>query len=150
MIGQLINTLLGIGLGLVIFMFLAYLVYIIGLAKVFKQLDIPGWKALIPGYNFYVLIQAMGAPKRWFIVSLVPYIGAVYSLAIALRLGKMFGRGVIFSATWLTIGAPVGIWVIARQDGKPDFQVLTEPPLLISRKQHKANLAAAKVAQKKS
>ena len=141
------NLILGIGLGIVIFMFVAYLIYMIGLAVIFRRLHVPAWKAFIPFLNFYALIKAMGAPSYWFFAALLPYVGFVYSVAVALRLGNIFGRGVIFSATWLTLGAPVGVWVVVRDGKEPNLEILNEPPQLVSRKQHKANLAAAKAAR---
>lgn len=45
-------------------------VYIIALAKLFKKAGEPGWKAIIPFYNTFVLIQIAGLNWWYFLISI--------------------------------------------------------------------------------
>lgn len=130
-----VDALKSLGLTAILFFAFAYLLYMIGLSFVFKQLNFPTWQAFIPLYNYYVLIQAVGLPKRWFGLAIVPYAGAVYALAISIRLGKIYHRGIAFSSTWLTFAAPIGMFVIALSKQKRDMSVIKEAPPAIDTRQ---------------
>lgn len=103
-----------------------YVFYAIGLSLVFAQLGAKRRQAFLPVYNYYVLIRALGLPKAWFLGALIPYVGTVYSIAIAIRLGKIYGHGVAFSSTWLTFGAPAGMFILARRRPR-QLAVIKEP-----------------------
>jgi len=130
-----IEALKSLGITAILVLAFAYLLYMVGLSLVFRQLSFPAWQAYIPLYNYYVLIQAVGLPKRWFGLAIVPYAGAVYALAISIRLGKIYKRGIAFSSTWLTFAAPIGMFVIALGKQKPNLAVIKEPPPAIDTKQ---------------
>ncbi len=109
---------------LVIAIFLVtYFTYCLGLFFVLKKLNTKPWQAFIPVLNYKALITAVGLPLRWFGYSLIPYTGAIYSVAIAERLGKIFNKSFAFSALWLTIGAPVGMNIIGFSKIKPNLAI---------------------------
>ncbi|MBW4062137.1 hypothetical protein HJC99_06200 [Candidatus Saccharibacteria bacterium] len=110
-----INFLLGVGLVVVIFLAITYVLYTIGLVMVLRRLNHFKWYAFLPFFSYYALIIATGAPKRWFYLSLVPYAGAVYAGSAAIRLGRIFDRGTAFSLFWLTVASPIGLIMIGRQ-----------------------------------
>jgi hypothetical protein len=98
-----------------------------GLSLVFRRLGAKVWPAYVPAYNYIALIRTLGLPKSWQAVAFVPYLGQVYSIPIAIRLGKIFRKNAAFSSLWLTIGAPIGMLLIALSKQQLDLDVLKEP-----------------------
>lgn len=127
------QLIIGLGMTLV----LAYLVYMLGLGLVFRRLGTKMWLAYIPAYNYLILIRTLGLPKSWQAVALIPYLGPIYSIPIGIRLGKIFGKGPAFSSFWLTIGAPVGMLIIAFSKKPLNLAVIKEPPPTIDTKKLK-------------
>ncbi len=123
--------------GAAIFLVVSYAAYMIGLIFVLRRLHRLSWQAFVPLLNYLAQIKAIHAPSRWFFLSLPPYLGAVYVAAVAIRLGRVFGRTPAFSLTWLTLGAPVGMWLLAFGKNNPDVAVLAEPAVLIDTKKLK-------------
>ncbi|MDQ5944344.1 MAG: hypothetical protein QG658_411 [Patescibacteria group bacterium] len=117
------QLIIGVGLALA----LAYLVYMLGLGLVFRRLGEKMWLAYVPAYNYLVLIRILGLPKSWQAVVFVPYLGPIYSIPIGIRLGKIFGKGAAFSSFWLTLGAPVGMLIIAFSKKPLNLDVIKEP-----------------------
>jgi hypothetical protein len=69
---------------------------IIGMWKVFTKAGQPGWAAIVPFYNLYVLTQVAGREWWWMLLMLVPYVGFIFQLIIAADVAKRFGK----SAVW--------------------------------------------------
>ena len=93
-----------------LFVLVIVVLAVIGLWKVFEKAGKPGWAAIIPIYNVYILLQIIGRPVWWIVipfVSFIPVIGPLlvlaWSLVVAMDLGKSFGKDTGFSilALWL-------------------------------------------------
>lgn len=69
-----IAALLGVSIGLMIFLFLIiiafYIIYVVALAKLFNKAGEDGWKAIIPFYNIFVLIQIAGLNWWYFLIAI--------------------------------------------------------------------------------
>lgn len=93
-------------------LFLAYLLFIcvisvltiIGMWKIFVKAGKPGWAAIIPIYNYIVLLQIVGRPVWWvafFLLAIIPFVGwiavLVLSIIVANDLAKSFGKDVGFT-----------------------------------------------------
>jgi hypothetical protein len=128
MFSNLSEILINIGLVLVVFIIIIYLMYSVGLAKVFAKLGEVKWKAFVPLYNFKTLIEVLHLPSRWFVLSLTPYIGTVYSVAVAYRLGRVFGKSLVYSSVWLIVGSPIGMLQIGFSNTPLHLEVIKEPP----------------------
>ena len=139
MIETLLNALIQIILSVGLTLIIAYCVYMFGLSLVFRRLGTKAWPAYVPAYNYLVLIRVLGLPKSWQAVAFVPYVGQIYSVAIGIRLGKIFGKGIAFSSFWLTLGAPIGMIVLAFSRKPLDMSVIKEPaPHIDTKKLQKA------------
>ena len=61
-------------IGLIVFLGIIaiafYVVYVIALAKLFKKAGEDGWKAIIPFYNVFVLIQISGLNWWYFLIAI--------------------------------------------------------------------------------
>jgi len=93
-------------IGLVVAIFL-----IIATWKVFTKAGRPGWAAIIPIYNAYVMLKVVGRPGWWLILYIIPIVNIVISIIVAIDLAKAFGKGGAFGffLCWLIpiIGIPV-------------------------------------------
>jgi hypothetical protein len=124
-------ALINVGLAVVVAMVLAYLSYMLGLIFVLRRMGRLTWLAFIPIANYYAQVRAINAPKRWFLLSMPPYIGAVYAGSVAIRLGAVFGRGPGWSLVWLTLGSPVGMFVLAFSRRPADLSIIDEEAHLL-------------------
>lgn len=79
-----------------IVMLLIWLVVLAAMWKIFTKAGQPGWAALIPIYNAYVLLQIIGRPAWWLVLFLIPFVNFIISLIVAIDLAKAFGKGTGF------------------------------------------------------
>jgi hypothetical protein len=66
--------------------------YIIGFWMLFSKANQPGWAAIIPFYNIYVLMKVVGRPGWWLILYLIPLVNIIVHIVVMLDLAKSFGR----------------------------------------------------------
>lgn len=64
----------------------------IGLYGMFKKAGIEPWKALIPYYNTWLMVEKMPLKKYWFILQFIPIIGQFITIWIYIRFVEHFGR----------------------------------------------------------
>ncbi len=78
-------------LGLVVAVFL-----IICQWKIFVKAGKPGWAAIVPIYNAYVLFEVLYGKGVKFLLMLVPLLNIVIGIAAAIRLAHVFGKSTGF------------------------------------------------------
>ena len=79
------------------FIFLAFTVFMIAaLWKVYRKAGKPGWVAIIPIYNYIVLLEIIGRPLWWIFLFLIPLANIVFSFIIHIDLAKSFGKSTGF------------------------------------------------------
>ena len=64
----------------------------IGLYGMFKKAGIESWKAFIPLYNTWCMVQKMELKKYWFFFQLVPIAGQFITIWICIKFVEHFGR----------------------------------------------------------
>jgi Family of unknown function (DUF5684) len=75
-------------------LWLAYTVlFVIGLWQTFVKAGLPGWGAIIPFYNVYLMIKMAGRPGWWLVFYFIPLVNIVVWLIVALDIAKNFGQG---------------------------------------------------------
>ncbi len=75
------------------FVYIAVLVLmIVGMWKVFVKAGKPGWAAIIPFYNMYVLLEIAGKPGWWIIMFFIPIANIVFYILTCLALAPRFGK----------------------------------------------------------
>lgn len=78
------------------------LVAVAGYWKALSKAGEPGWAAIIPVYNLWVLVRASGNSWLWFVACLVPLVNFFAVAKVFVNFAGQFGRGVLFGiATWL-------------------------------------------------
>src|SRR4030095_5991111 len=64
--------------------------------KIFTKAGQPGWPAIIPIYNWYILCKIVGRPGWWVILFLIPFVNFIIGIILCIDLAKSFGKGVRF------------------------------------------------------
>ncbi|MGO9232444.1 MAG: DUF5684 domain-containing protein [Bryobacteraceae bacterium] len=99
--------------GIVTILFLAIaVVFAIGIWKVFVKAGQPGWAALIPFYNIYILLKIVGRPAWWLVLFLIPLVNLVILLLVAIDLAKAFGQSAVFGVVLLFLLGGIGYLVL--------------------------------------
>jgi hypothetical protein len=65
--------------------------------SVYAKAGQPGWAAIIPIYNLYVLTKIVGRPWWWLLLMLIPFVNIVIEIIVIHGLSKSFGHGVGFT-----------------------------------------------------
>lgn len=76
---------------------LIFLATVAGMWQVFEKAGEAGWKAIIPIYNVWVLLEIIGRPGWWIILFLIPVVNFFVWIIVALELAQSFDRGVGFA-----------------------------------------------------
>jgi hypothetical protein len=94
----------GIGSANGIIMLLLAIVMIVSLCKVFEKAGEAWWKAIIPIYNFFVLVSIAGKPMWWGFLMLIPIVNIPVVFIIHIALARRFGQGVAFGLGLVLVG----------------------------------------------
>jgi len=77
--------------------YLAIVVFVIaGIWKVFTKAGQPGWAAIVPFYNIYVLCKIAGRPGWWLALFFIPVVSIVIGIIVMIDLARAFGKGTGF------------------------------------------------------
>src|SRR5271157_5719232 len=76
----------------VIFILITIVTTILGLWKLFEKAGQPGWRILIPFYNFYIWLKIIKKPMWWFIFIVIPFINVFVILLMIVELVKCYGK----------------------------------------------------------
>lgn len=70
-----------------------FVIIIAGMWKTFQKAGKPGWAAIVPIYNFIVLLEITGKPLWWIILLLIPLVNLVIAIIIYHNVSLSFGHG---------------------------------------------------------
>src|SRR6266545_5005350 len=79
-------------------------VSIAGMWKVFEKAGEPGWAAIIPIYNFIVLLKIAGRPAWWVLLMLIPVVNLIILFMISIEIARRFGKGTGFGIGLALLG----------------------------------------------
>jgi hypothetical protein len=81
------------GIVCVLFYIALIVVVIAGLWKTFEKAGQPGWAAIVPIYNVYVLTCEIAKKEiLWFILMFIPFVGIVASIMVSLEVARKFNK----------------------------------------------------------
>jgi hypothetical protein len=73
---------------------LVFIVLVIaGLWMTLQKAGKPGWGAIIPFYNAYLVIKMAGRPGWWLILYFIPFVNIIMHLIVSLDVSQNFGHG---------------------------------------------------------
>jgi signal peptidase I len=64
----------------------------IGMYGMFKKAGLEGWKAFVPFYNTWCMLQKMEIKKVWFFLQFIPVAGQFITIWICIKFVEHFGR----------------------------------------------------------
>jgi hypothetical protein len=102
------GILAGIGIGFFVVMLAILIVVLAGLWKMFEKAGQPGWAAIIPFYNIYVLLQIAGKPGWWLVLYLIPLVNIAIGIIVAIDLAKAFGQTALWGFCLLFLLSGIG------------------------------------------
>ncbi|MDA8274886.1 MAG: DUF5684 domain-containing protein [Actinomycetota bacterium] len=77
---------------------------VIGLWGVFAKSGRPGWWALVPVFDLFVLLRVVGRPWWLAVLFFVPVVDVVVAIVVFHALAKSFGKGVAYTVGLLVLG----------------------------------------------
>jgi len=92
--GGMIAALLGGAFSLV--GLLIAVIVIAGMWKMFEKAGQPGWAAVVPIYNIWVLVQISGKETWWFVLFLIPCANFVAAVVICMAIARKFGKDTLY------------------------------------------------------
>jgi hypothetical protein len=92
-----IGAILAIIVPIIIFSVCALVLEIISLWFIFQKAGEPGWAAIIPIYNYLIVIKVAGKQWWWILLMLIPIANLVVYILILDGLSKSFGKGAGFT-----------------------------------------------------
>jgi hypothetical protein len=70
---------------------------IAGMWQTFEKAGEAGWRAIIPIYNIWVMLEIIGRPGWWLILYFIPFASFFVWIIMMIDLAKSFDRGVGFA-----------------------------------------------------
>ena len=99
-----IGILAGIGATFIIIYLAIAIVAIAGMWKTFEKAGKPGWAAIIPIYNIYIMIEIVGKPTIWLLWCIIPCVNIVFSIWLINLMSKSFGKEEGFTVGLVLLG----------------------------------------------
>ena len=93
----------GVGTGVMVVYLIILALFVIGLWKTFDKAGEPGWAAIIPIYNLYILLKIAGKPAWWLILMFIPFVNFLILIPVSLAVAERFGKGAGFG---------IGLWFL--------------------------------------
>jgi hypothetical protein len=97
---------------MMLFMLAIMVVVILGFWKVFEKAGQPGWAAIVPIYNAYILLKIIGRPAWWLVLFMIPLVNIAIALIVALDVAKSFGQSQAFGIVMLFLLMGIGYLVL--------------------------------------
>ena len=107
-----VGALAGLGIVFFLVMMAVAVVFIIGYWKVFVKAGQPGWAAIIPIYNAYILLKIAGRPGWWLLLLLIPFVNIIIILLLSIDIAKSFGQSPVFGVILLFLLSGIGYLVL--------------------------------------
>ena len=89
-----------------------YVLLAVAMWRVFSKAGYLGILAFIPVVNWFIQVKIAGFSAWWGLLVLVPIVNIVFSIIVAVRIGRGFGHGAFFLFLLLWLIAPVRYFII--------------------------------------
>ncbi|GAB2844433.1 DUF5684 domain-containing protein [Microbacterium insulae] len=89
-----------------------YVLVAVALWRVFSKAGYPGILAIIPIVNLFVLVKIAGYSAWLTLLYLIPIVNLVFSIMVALRVGRGFGKGGAWSFFLLWLFSFIGYFIL--------------------------------------
>ncbi|WP_051191690.1 DUF5684 domain-containing protein [Microbacterium luticocti] len=89
-----------------------YVLAVVALWRVFTKAGWPGILAIIPIVNVFILVKIAGFSAWMTLLLIIPIVNIVFSIIVAIRVGRGFGKGGVFSFFLLWLLSIIGLYII--------------------------------------
>jgi uncharacterized membrane protein YhaH (DUF805 family) len=76
-------------------------IIVASLWRTFVKAGKPGWAAIVPIYDTYIMLKIVNKPGWWLLLFFIPLVNVVVSVIVYNELAKAFGKGVGFTVLML-------------------------------------------------
>lgn len=84
---------------------LAFAVFLIAAFwKIFEKAGQPGWAAIVPIYNSYIMLKIGGKPGWWLLLLLIPGVNLIFFIWLYNMISKSFGKDEGFTVGLILLG----------------------------------------------
>lgn len=66
---------------------------VVSLWKIFTKAGQPGWGAIVPFYNFILILKIAGKPWWWIFLMFIPFVNMIIAVIAMIALANAFGKG---------------------------------------------------------
>ena len=94
-----------------------YVLVVIAEWKIFKKAGKDGWKALIPVYSTYTLLQILNMEPMLCFLSLLPFANFMLGIVMDIKLAKSFGKTTGFGVGLILL-TPIFLMILGFGDAK--------------------------------
>ncbi len=77
---------------------------IAGMWATFAKAGQPGWGAIVPFYNMYLMCKVAGRPGWWIVLMFIPLVNIIVFAIVMIDMAKSFGKG---------SGFGIGLWLLS-------------------------------------
>lgn len=90
---------------LFVLFYLGVLVFlIVAMWKLFEKAEQPGWAAIIPIYNTYIMLKIGGKPGWWLLLMFIPFVNLIFAVWMMNMISKSFGKDEGFTVGLVLLG----------------------------------------------
>ena len=114
--GGLLGAFFG-GFGMICWLIFVIII-IAAMWKVYAKAGKPGWAAIIPFYNIWVLLEIIGRPGWWIILFFVPFVNFIIAILVSIDLAKSFGKSAAYGIVLLFFFNVIGYLMLGFGDAK--------------------------------
>ena len=82
----------GAGVGGLLVQVVLTVLMVAALWKVFTKAGEPGWAAIVPLYNFFVMLKIAGKPAWWIVLMFIPIANFIVLILVAMSIAKNFNK----------------------------------------------------------
>jgi len=107
----------GFSTGTIIIWLAIVAVSIGGMWMTFQKAGQPGWAAIVPIYNIFVMTRVARKPGWWTLLFFVPLVNFVIIIIVSIEVAKNFGRGSGFGVG-LAFLAPIFYGILGYGDAE--------------------------------
>lgn len=91
--------------GIFFLVWLGFIVFFIAaMWKVFEKAEQPGWTAIVPIYNLYIMTKIGGKPGWWVIMFFLPIVNLIFLIWLYNMISKSFGKAEGFTVGLVILG----------------------------------------------
>lgn len=76
---------------------LVWLLMVAGMWAMFTKAGQPGWAAIIPIYNIYILFKLADKSGWWLLLLLIPIVNLIVLFIVMSTVAEKFGKGFLFT-----------------------------------------------------